>query len=265
MNSGVILNIIKIGGNVIDDPDALNEFLEHFSSIKGKKILVHGGGKKASALAQRLGVQVEMVDGRRVTNQEMLEIAVMVYAGWINKSIVAKLQKFGCDAIGLSGADANLIEGMKRPKKEVDFGYVGDLLHDSVNHNMLKKFMELGLTPVFSAITHNRKGQLLNTNADTIASNLSASLSRNYQVNLIYCFEKDGVLKDVEDESSVIEHMDLAEYQFLEKSGKIFDGMLPKLNNAFDALQKGVSTVYIGNASKLHQFNQGCFGTRITL
>lgn len=258
---GSVLNIIKIGGNVIDDAEQLPIFLEKFAALQGKKILVHGGGKIATRLAEELGVPAQLVDGRRVTDAKMLDVVTMVYAGLTNKKIVASLQKYGCDALGLSGADGNVIKAVKRPVKEIDFGYVGDILVDSVNTLSIKKFLEAGFTPVFSAITHNGMGQLLNTNADTIASALAITLSKTYDTTLIYCFEKNGVLRDVTDEHSVIEKIRADEFEELKNSGVIYEGMLPKMENAFAAIAKGVKNVYIGNALNLHLYQQGQFGT----
>lgn len=259
--SNSTLNIIKIGGNVIDDDIQLENFLEKFAAIPGKKILVHGGGKIASKFAERLGLEPKMVEGRRITDKEMLQVTTMVYAGLTNKTIVAKLQKFGCDALGLSGADGNVIKAVKRPVKDIDYGFAGDILADSVNSSAIKKFLDAGFTPIFSAITHNGSGQLLNTNADTIASTLSTAMADHYETSLIYCFEKNGVLMDVNDENSVIEHITAREFITYKERGVISDGMIPKLQNAFDAINKGVHSVYIGNASNLHLFQQQKFGT----
>ncbi|GHE38080.1 acetylglutamate kinase [Sphingobacterium griseoflavum] len=258
---GSVLNVIKIGGNVIDDEDQLQSFLEKFAALQGKKILVHGGGKVATRTAADLGIEAKMIDGRRVTDAAMLDIVTMVYAGLTNKKIVSSLQKFGCDALGLSGADGDTIKAVKRPVREVDYGYVGDILVDSVNTLSIKKFLEAGFTPVFSAITHNGLGQLLNTNADTIASSLAVSLSKIYDTRLIYCFEKDGVLSDVNDDKSIIKTIKADDFELLKSSGVIYEGMIPKLENAFHAIGKGVKNVYIGNALNLHLYQQGEFGT----
>ncbi|MCI0920971.1 acetylglutamate kinase [Sphingobacterium rhinopitheci] len=259
--SNSTLNIIKIGGNVIDDDIQLEAFLEKFAAVPGKKILVHGGGKIATRIAASLGIEAKMVDGRRITDEPMLDVVTMVYAGLTNKKIVATLQKYDCDAIGLSGADGNVIKAVKRPVKDIDYGYAGDILADSVNALAIKKFLDAGFTPVFSAITHNGNGQLLNTNADTIASALATALSSYYETSLIYCFEKNGVLLDVNDNASVIENITASEYSRYKESGIISDGMIPKLENAFDAINKGVKSVFIGNASNLHLFQQRKFGT----
>lgn len=259
--SNSTLNIIKIGGNVIDDNIQLNAFLEKFAVIPGKKILVHGGGKIATRTAERLGIEAKLVEGRRITDEKMLDVVTMVYAGLTNKNIVARLQQYGCDAIGLSGADGNVIKAIKRPVKDIDYGFVGDILADSVNSPTIKKFLDAGFTPVFSAITHNGGGQLLNTNADTIAAALATSLSELYETSLIYCFEKNGVLTDITDEHSVIETITASEFEKLKAKGVIHDGMVPKLQNAFDAINKGVKSVFIGNAANLHLFQQQKFGT----
>lgn len=259
--SNSTLNIIKIGGNVIDDDIQLEAFLEKFAAVPGKKILVHGGGKIATRIAANLGIEAKLVDGRRITDEPMLDVVTMVYAGLTNKNIVAKLQKYDCDAIGLSGADGNVIKAVKRPVKEIDYGFAGDILADSVNGLAIKKFLDAGFVPVFSAITHNGNGQLLNTNADTIASALSTALSGYYETSLIYCFEKNGVLLDINDNNSVIENITASEYSRYKDSGIISDGMIPKLENAFDAINKGVHSVYIGNAANLHLFQQRKFGT----
>lgn len=263
MGSG--LTIIKIGGNVIDDDRQLQNFLEMFAALQGKKILVHGGGKIATRIAADLGIEAKLVDGRRITDKPMLDVATMVYAGLTNKHIVSSLQKFGCDALGLCGADGNTIKAIKRPVREIDYGYVGDILVDSVNTLNVKKFLEAGFTPVFSAITHNGLGQLLNTNADTIASALAISLAKIYETKLIYCFEKNGVLRDIDDPNSVIKTIKATEFETLKTEKVIYEGMIPKLENAFDALDKGVKNVYIGNALSLHKYQQGEFGTCLLL
>lgn len=256
-----ILNIIKIGGNVIDNPEQLDTFLEKFSALDGRKILVHGGGKIATRIAGEMGIEAKMVEGRRITDAPMLDVVTMVYAGLTNKNIVAALQHYDCNAIGLCGADANVIKAVKRPVKDIDYGYVGDILADSIDALSIKKLLEAEFIPVFSAITHNGMGQLLNTNADTIASSLAVALSNYYEVSLIYCFDKNGVLSDVTNDTSVIETIRAKEFEFLKKSGTIHDGMIPKLYNAFDAISKGVSHVFIGHANNLHLFQQRKFGT----
>jgi len=255
------LYIIKIGGNIIDDETKLSSFLKSFASIKGKKILVHGGGKLATKLADKMGVQQQMIDGRRITDAETLKIVVMVYAGYINKNIVAKLQSNGCNAIGLSGADGNLIQAHKRQHATIDYGFVGDI--DSVNIDLLKTFLDKGIAVVAAPITHDATGVLLNTNADTIAQEIATALGKLYQTELIYSFEKKGVLLDVNDENSVIPQINAAYYTELKEKQLIFAGMIPKLDNAFAALQKGVNKVIIGKAEELQQLIEGNAGTTI--
>lgn len=255
--------IIKIGGNIIDSEQALASFLQNFARIPGKKILVHGGGKLATQLAGRLGIEQQMVDGRRVTDAETLKIVTMVYAGYINKNIVAQLQAEGCNAIGLSGADGNMILAHKRVKSGTDYGFVGDI--DKVNVGFLQSLLDQGVTIVAAPITHDAKGQLLNTNADTIAQELATALASDYAVQLIYSFEKKGVLKNVEDESSVIETIDSHSYADLKAAQLIFAGMIPKLDNAFAALHKGVEKVIIGKAEELEQLIAGKTGTTIKI
>ena len=258
------LTIIKIGGNVIDDSEKLDLFLKAFADIEGNKILVHGGGKMATKLAADMGVDAKMIDGRRITDIETLRIVTMVYAGLISKNLVAQLQMFGCNAIGLCGADGNLIKAKKRPIKEIDFGFVGDLNEDSTETENLSKLLKSGFIPVFSAITHDGNGQLLNTNADTIASAIAVAMSPKYETSLVYCFEKKGVLVDVNDENSVIREINSMAYENLKTEGIITDGMLPKLQNAFEAIKNGVKEVYIGKADDLNCLAQEkSFGTRL--
>ena len=268
------LKVIKIGGNVIDNPESLQQFIADFAMLNGPKILVHGGGKIATKLAEDLGIKSKMVEGRRITDGESLKVVTMVYAGLINKNIVANLQSENCNAIGLSGADGNLIQAKRRPLKEifskeknesisVDYGFVGDLNESAVDHQALSKLLEAGFTPVFSAITHDGKGQLLNTNADTIASAIAIAMSKEYETSLIFCFEKPGVLMDVEDESSIISSIDPHYYNELIRQGIINDGMIPKLDNAFEAINKGLKEVYIGKAEALPTLINGNFGTRL--
>jgi acetylglutamate kinase len=255
------LSIIKIGGNIIENKAELSKFLALFSNLDGYKILVHGGGKSATQLATKLGIESEIVGGRRITDAETLEVITMVYAGLINKNIIAALQAKNCNAIGLSGADGNTIQAHKRHVKEIDYGFAGDV--DGVNSQMISKLLEAKLTPVFCAITHNGKGQLLNTNADTIASELAIGMSEMYDTTLYYCFEKKGVLMNMNDENSVIRNIDSQKYQELLDNRIIVDGMLPKLENCFYALHKNVSKVCIGHAAMLDTENE--LFTTITL
>ena len=247
------IKIIKIGGNVIDDPMELKAFLRLFSNVKGMKILVHGGGKSATKLAQKMQVNVNMVDGRRITDSSMLNIVTMVFAGEINKKIVAQLQQFKCNSIGFSGADGNTIISEKRPVKKIDYGFVGDV--KKVNIEVLKTLLAQGITPVFCAITHDEKGQLLNTNADTIAAELAIAFASQFKTVLYYCFEKNGVLEDVDNENSVIQQIDTNTYRMLIKNNIISAGMLPKLNNCFQAVEHKVTKVCIGKPSMLNNLN----------
>ncbi|MEW7290619.1 acetylglutamate kinase [Aquimarina sp. 2304DJ70-9] len=240
------LLVAKIGGNIIEDQEALLSFLEDFSKVEGPKILVHGGGKSATQLANKMDVKTEMIDGRRITSAENLDIVVMTYAGLLNKTIVSGLQKNDCNALGLTGADANVILAEKRSVQFIDYGYVGDVI--KINGQIIDGFLNSGITPVFCAVTHDGNGQLLNTNADTIASEIASAMGEFYDVSLFYCFELKGVLENIEDKDSVIEHIDLEKYSKLRDTNVIADGMLPKLQNCFDALQKNVNTVHIANA-----------------
>lgn len=253
--------IIKVGGNIIDDETKLSSFLQSFAAVEGKKILVHGGGKLATRLADQMGIQQQMVDGRRITDAETLKIVTMVYAGYINKNIVAQLQALGCNAIGLTGADGNLLLAHKRTHATIDYGFVGDV--DAVNTGLVKSLLDQNISIVAAPITHNAKGDLLNTNADTIAQELATSLAHLYQVSLIYSFEKAGVLLDVNDENSVIPEMGPAYYSELKQQQLIFAGMIPKLDNAFAALAKGVDKVIIGKAEQLPGLIAGSAGTTI--
>ncbi|MEZ4840723.1 MAG: acetylglutamate kinase [Flavobacteriaceae bacterium] len=255
------LHIIKIGGNVINDEASLSEFLKDFAQVSGKKILVHGGGKKASELLKSIGIEPKMVGGRRITDQATLEVVTMVYAGLINKNIVAQLQQNNCNAIGLSGADGNSIKAHKRLVKDIDYGFAGDV--DVVENKTFKALLDNELTPVLCAITHDKKGQLLNTNADTITSEVATALSNDYEVTITYCFEKKGVLTDINNDDSVIEKIDTQKYESLKNDGIISDGMLPKLENCFYALNKGVSKIIIGHPTVIANANQLC--TTLTL
>ena len=257
------LTIIKIGGNVIDNSHKLHEFLLDFTALPGDKILVHGGGKIATELGVSLGIEPKMVEGRRITDIETLRIVTMVYAGLINKNMVAQLQAKGCNAIGLTGADGNVIQAVKRPVGIVDYGFVGDLDETSVSVTTLNSLLNSNLVPVLCAITHDGDTQLLNTNADTIASAVAVAMSAHYETRLIYCFEKKGVLRDVEDESSLVTEIRSGEFEGLKEEGVVSGGMIPKLHNAFEAIKKGVSAVYIGKADELSQINLQGFGTRL--
>jgi acetylglutamate kinase len=255
------LSIIKIGGNIIDNPSELSSFLLDFSKIEGHKILVHGGGKSATKMAENIGLKPQMIDGRRITDAPMLDIAVMIYAGQINKNIVAQLQSHNTNAIGFSGADGNLIQSTKRNHPTIDYGFVGDV--QKVNISLLEILLSSQITPVFCAITHDGNGQLLNTNADTIASELAIALSQFFDVTLNYCFEKPGVLLNSEDDSSVIEQINTALYAKLKADGAIHSGMIPKLDNCFNSLSKGVQKIKIGHHKMLK--NAGAVFTSIEL
>jgi acetylglutamate kinase len=256
------LYIVKIGGNIIDDEKKLSSFLQSFASIKSNKILIHGGGKLATNLADELGVQQKLIDGRRITDAETLKIVTMVYAGYINKNIVSQLQSKNCNAIGLCGADANIIQAHKRIHPSIDYGFVGDI--DKVNGEQLMQLINSGLTPIIAPITSDAEGQLLNTNADTIAQEIAKAMSEYYNVQLIYSFEKSGVLLDANDDSTVISSINPKHYETLKTEKKIFAGMIPKIDNAFAALNSGVKKVIIGNAEKLNELINNSAGTTIT-
>ncbi|MFI5163217.1 MAG: acetylglutamate kinase [Sphingobacteriales bacterium] len=259
------LHIIKIGGNVIDNSENLHHFLKDFTALNGYKILVHGGGKVATQLGEELGIESKLVDGRRITDIDTLRVVTMVYGGLINKNIVAQLQRFGTNAIGLTGADVNFIRTQTRPVKTIDYGFVGDMDEKSIDPGNIGKLLDAGFTPVFCAITHDGEGQLLNTNADTIASALAVALSKLFETTLIYCFEKKGVLHDINDEESIIRDIDHERYEELKKQQIIHSGMLPKLDNAFTAINCGVKAVIIGHSGDLGQLkNKQPFGTRLS-
>jgi acetylglutamate kinase len=257
------LLIIKIGGNIIDDDTRLSLFLKDFAAIEEKKILVHGGGKLATKLADQLNVPQQVVEGRRITDSETLKIVTMVYAGYINKNIVAQLQRHQCNSLGISGPDGNAILAHKRKVADLDYGFAGDI--DQVNTQLIKTLLDQNIAIVLAPITHNGKGQLLNTNADTIAQELSKGMGQEYDVTLVYSFEKSGVLLDVNDENSVIPDITPSSYQQLKSERKVFAGMIPKLDNAFSALNSGVKKVIIGKAEKLNMLISGQSGTTIRL
>ncbi len=259
------LQVIKIGGNVIDNDAALESFLADFAKVEGLKILVHGGGKVATELAGKMGIEQKMVDGRRITDAETLKVTTMVYSGLINKNVVAALQKNKVNAIGVSGADGNAIKASKRPVKEIDYGFVGDIDSKGVNVELIALLLEGGFTPVFPAISHDGNGQLLNTNADTIASAIAVAMAKKYDVQLNYCFEKKGVLRDVEDDSSVISTITNDVYIDLKKDKVIFEGMIPKLDNCFDAINNGVKAVMIAHSNDLIKITNenGSTGTKL--
>ncbi len=255
--------VIKIGGNIVDNPALLTTCLQAFAQAKGQAILVHGGGKMATSMAESMGLEQTMIEGRRVTDEASLKIVTMVYAGYINKNIVAQLQAAGLDAIGLSGVDGNLIQAHQRINAAIDFGFVGDI--DQINTNLLIELLLKNRRLVIAPITHDGRGQLLNTNADTIAQSLATALAASYQVHLIYGFEKEGVLKDVNEPSSVILRLDRPSYAALKAQKIIVDGMIPKIDNAYQALDNGVASVVIGKAEKLNELINGTAGTTIQL
>ena len=255
------LQIIKIGGNVVDYTGLLDQFLYDFTQIKAPKILIHGGGKIATELAQKLNIAQTMIEGRRVTDSETLKIAIMVYAGWINKNIVSKLQAKDCNVIGLSGADANVISGKKRNHPTIDFGFVGEII--AINTEQIISFIHQGITPVFCPIIHDSEGILLNTNADTIATQIAIALSKTYQVNLSFCFEKKGVLRNPDDDESYIPVINRPEYEQLKTSKIISNGMIPKLDNAFEAINNGVNKVFLYHANQVATLETNFIGTQV--
>ncbi len=259
------LTIIKIGGNVIDNDTFLSSFLERFANIDSSKILIHGGGKLATKISDQLGIKTTIVEGRRVTDEQTIQIVTMTYAGWINKKIVAQLQANKCNAIGLSGADARLIPAIKRPAKTVDYGWVGNIISEKINTSFIVSLLQQNLVPVFAPITCNENGNLLNVNADTIAQSLAESLAASYNVQLIYCFELDGVLRNVHDKESVINTINISEVAQYKENGIISAGMIPKIDNAVTAINKGVQQVVIGNATHIVQLaaQKESYGTRI--
>ena len=245
------MKIVKIGGNVVDNPDALLSFLKDFSQLAGPKILVHGGGKEATRLGEALGIHADMIDGRRVTDRATLDVVTMVYAGLINKRIVALLQSLGVDAIGLSGADAGIIKATRRCPEPIDYGFVGDIDPLDVNDRMLASLTDRGLTPVICAIMHDGAGTLLNCNADSVASALAVAAARIAPTDLVFCFEKCGVLHDPEDDSSVIGEITAATFAQLKAAGIVSKGMLPKIENALQAVAQGVRSVTIKHSDNL--------------
>ena len=239
------LTIIKVGGKVVEEPESLKELLDQFCRISGNKILVHGGGRSATEVAAKLGIETKMVDGRRITDKETMEVVTMVYGGLVNKKIVAGLQARGCNAIGLTGADLDLIHAHKRPVTDIDFGFVGDV--DNVNSDELRLLINENVIPVIAPLTHDGQGNILNTNADTIASEIAIEFANYYSVFLFYCFEKKGVLTDPNDENSIIYDLDAKSFKQYQIEGIIKEGMIPKLDNGFKAKRSGVKEVLITN------------------
>lgn len=255
LNNKTGLVVIKVGGKIVENPNTLKQLLADFSEIDGYKVLVHGGGRSATALAEQLGIETRMVNGRRITDRNMLQIVTMVYGGLINKNVVTGLQALGINALGLTGADLNYMRSEKRPVKEVNYGFVGDV--KEVNGAILADLIEKGITPVLAPLTHDKKGNLLNTNADTIAGEASKALAKFFDVTLVFCFEKKGVLADENDENSVIEHINPDSFQKLITDGVISGGMIPKIENSFDALKAGVKKVVITRADLIKEKNLG--------
>lgn len=243
------LTVIKVGGKIVEEPATLKQLLEDFSKLEGHKVLVHGGGRSATKIATQLGIESKMVDGRRITDKATLDVVTMVYGGLVNKHIVAGLQAFGVNALGLTGADMNIIRSEKRPVKDVDYGFVGDV--KEVNSEILASLIQQGVVPVLAPLTHDGEGNMLNTNADTIAASAAKALSKHFDVTLMYCFEKAGVLQNEHDDESIIPHINNAEFMDLVASGVIQGGMIPKLENAFDAIEAGVRSVVITKADAL--------------
>jgi acetylglutamate kinase len=253
------LTIVKVGGKVVENPETLNAFLTEFKKISGNKILVHGGGVMATALAGRLGIETKMVDGRRITDSSMLDIVLMVYAGLVNKKIVAGLQALASNAIGLTGADLDVVRARKRQHTTIDFGFVGDV--EEVNTSELRLLLEESVVPVIAPITHDGNGQLLNTNADTIAAAMAIELSNYYNVYLVICFDKKGVLSDQQNDDSIISHLSPEDFEEFKESGIVDSGMIPKLENGFNARKNGVREVIITNAENISTGK----GTRLIL
>lgn len=247
-----MLKIFKIGGGIIDNQQELEQFLKTFSTIEGPKVLIHGGGKGASKMLNQLGIEPKMVDGRRITDKATLEVVTGLYAGNINKNIVSTLQKFGCNAFGLSGADGNAIQGSKRPVKVIDYGFVGDLTENSINTKLFQLLIDQDITPVVCAITHDGNGLLLNTNADTIASTIAVALATKNEIELNFVFDKIGVLRDINDDSTLIPKINENLYLQLKEEGVIFEGMIPKLDNSFNVIKSGVKNVCLVHAQNIN-------------
>ena len=243
------LTIVKVGGGIVEEETSLRQLLVAFSAIEGHKVLVHGGGRSATKIAASLGIESRMVNGRRITDADMLNVVTMVYGGLVNKNIVARLQACGIDALGLTGADMNVVRSHKRPVKEVDYGFVGDV--DTVDGSLLNDLIRRGVVPVMAPLTHDGEGHILNTNADTIAGETAKALASYFDVTLIFCFEKKGVLRDADDEDSVIEHINEEDFKKYVTEGVIQGGMIPKLENSFDAIHAGVGRVIITRATAI--------------
>ena len=253
------LTLLKVGGGVVEEPNSLEKFLDDFAKVEGQKVLVHGGGRSATKMAERLGVETQMVNGRRITNASMLQVVTMVYGGLVNKNIVVQLQSRGVDALGLTGADMNYMLADKRKNAEIDYGFVGDV--KKVDAGKLQNLINQNIVPILAPLTHDGQGNLLNTNADTIAGEAAKALAKLYDVTLVFCFEKKGVLRDENDDDSVIPTLNKEEFLRYVESGVIQGGMIPKLQNAFEALEAGVKRVIITKADEINKNS----GTTITL
>ena len=251
------ITIIKVGGKIVEEAATLAGLLDRFAAIEGRKVLIHGGGRSATRMAERLGIESRMVDGRRITDEATLQVVTMVYGGLVNKNIVAGLQARGVNALGLTGADCNIITAHKRPVKTIDYGFVGDV--DSADGKMLSNLIEQGITPIVAPLTHDGKGNMLNTNADTMAAETAKALAKHYDVTLIYCFELPGVMRDPEDADSLIATITGESYRLLLADGIISGGMIPKMENAFNAIENGVAKVIITKADAI----DGTQGTHI--
>ena len=249
------LTLIKVGGKIVEEEATLQALLSDFAAIEGRKVLVHGGGRSATKLAARLGIESQMVNGRRITDAETLKIVTMVYGGLVNKNIVARLQACGVNALGLTGADMDVIRSVKRPVKDVDYGFVGDV--ERVDATLLGDLITKEVVPVMAPLTHDGCGNMLNTNADTIAGETAKALAQLFDVTLVYCFEKRGVLRDENDDDSVIPQITRADFEQLVADGVVQGGMIPKLENAFEALRAGVSQVIITQASAINTPGEG--------
>lgn len=249
------LTIVKVGGKIVEDSASLEALLAEFSGVEGKKMLVHGGGRSATQLAARLGIETKMVDGRRITDGDMLEVVTMVYGGLVNKRIVAALQAIGLNAVGLTGVDMDIVRSRKRPAGEVDYGWVGDVR--AVDSRAVATLIENGYCPVVAPLTHDGAGHLLNTNADTMAGEMAAAMAERYEVTLMFCFEKSGVLADADDEGSVIPVITPASYQKLKDGGVVSGGMIPKLDNALACVARGVASVVITRADRISSPDAG--------
>lgn len=251
------INIVKIGGRVIDNQDERDKFLAKLACSTEDVILVHGGGKVANQVLSDMGIEPKMVNGRRITDEQTLKVVTMVYTGLINKSIVAKLNSLNKKSVGISGVDGVLLDAVKRPVKDIDYGFAGDITDQSVNPEVLKALVESNFMPVIATIAADKNAQLLNINADTVASTIAQGLAKEYNVNLIFCFEKKGVLSDANNEDSVISNINFEEFEKLKAEGVITEGMIPKLENAFNTINKGVKKVIIGNSNQIDNLLKG--------